>query len=329
MDTTEFDAMARYCFDELHMQVCYLPHIFYAFGWGFPPRDFLGRKAFTPEYKEAYQACLKAFWEHLKKNGWADRYTLYISDEPHFDSKEVRAMVVEQMQKLCTMIHEAVPEMKIYSSTWRYEHEWDGFINHWGVGFYGCFPVEDMQRRQKAGDHFWFTTDGTFCLDTPYSSVERLYPYYCFKYNVTAYEFWGGTWWTYDPFKYGWHTSLPHTFTTNDKVQQMVRYPNGDGYFLYPGWLIGEEGFLSSVRFEQVRDGIEDFEYLHLLQERVAQAKKQGKDTAAAEATLEQARALVSIPNKGSRRSTEILKDPETVMAVRETLAREIVKLGE
>ncbi|MCY3017425.1 MAG: DUF4091 domain-containing protein [Planctomycetota bacterium] len=329
VDTTDYDKMAQYCFDELHMRVCYLPQIFYAFGWGFPPADFLGHKAFTPEYKDAYQKCLQAFWAHLKSKGWERHYSLYISDEPHFESKETRAMIVEQMQKLCAMIHEAVPEMRIYSSTWKYEHEWDGYLNHWGAGFYGCFAVEDMVRRQKAGDRFWFTTDGTFCLDTPYSSLERLYPYYCFKYSVEAYEFWGGTWWTYDPFRYGWHTSLPHTFTANDKQTQMIRYPNGDGYFLYPGWLIGEEGFLSSVRFEQVRDGVEDFEYLYLLNERIEHAKKKGKNTASAETALAKARSLVSIPNNGTRRSTEILKDPDVVMAVRAELAREIANLGE
>ncbi|MBI4977630.1 MAG: DUF4091 domain-containing protein [Spirochaetes bacterium] len=328
MDITEYDAMAKYCMDELKMTVMYFPNFFYAFGWGFPPKKIFNLEPFSKEYISAYQQCLKLFWNYLKERGWQDRFSLYISDEPHFEWGETKAMVIEQMKKLCTMIHEVDPAIKIYSSTWKYCPEWDGYLNHWGIGFYGNFAIEDMERRKKAGDYFWFTTDGTLCLDTPYNSIERLYPYFCYKYNVSSWEFWGSTWWTYNPFKYGWHPPLPHTFMVGQEPRDQ-RYPNGDGYYLYPGWLVGEEGMLSCIRLEQVRDGVEDFEYLRILETRIGNAKKKGKKTASALAALEKARALVSIPNKGPRHSTELVKDPDVIMNVRAEIAREITALGE
>ena len=40
------------------------------------------------------------------------------------------------------------------------------------------------------------------------------------------------------------------------------RYPNGDGYIIYPGKPIGEDGLIGSIRLKQVREGAEDYEYL-------------------------------------------------------------------
>jgi len=322
LDTEEFDKWASYCLDELKINALYTPWQFYCFGWGHPPRRFLGFEPFTPEYKKAYQACLRAFWDHLKRKGWDKKFILYISDEPHYRDDGI----IEQMQKLCDMIHEAVPEAKIYSSTWRHVPEWNGYLDIWGVGAYGCFPVEEMEARLKAGEELWFTTDGQMCTDTPYCAIERLYPYYCWKYGAGAYEFWGVSWWTYDPFKFGWHSFIRSSPKPGEF--RWVRYPNGDGFLTYPGWLVGAEGPLSSVRFEQAREGVEDYEYFYLLKQRIEAAKKKGKDTASAEAALEKVKGLVTIPNAGGLRSTEILPDPDAVFEIRRRAAEEIVKLG-
>ena len=97
-DFTEFDRAATWYFDELKLPRAYTPRVFYLFGWahppgrkfdeapydGEPPWDDVDRAKLRPEFKRAYQACLKAFWDHVLKRGWADRFVLYISDEPHF-----------------------------------------------------------------------------------------------------------------------------------------------------------------------------------------------------------------------------------------------------
>ena len=81
---------------------------------------------------------------------------LYISDEPHFS----RSNVVQQMKACCAMIHEVDPKIPIYSSTWRHCPEWNDSLDVWGIGHYGCFPVDEMKARVKAGSRFWWTTDG-------------------------------------------------------------------------------------------------------------------------------------------------------------------------
>jgi len=322
MDATDFDRAAATCFDELGMNVAYTPWWFYSFGWARTPRKLFGFEPFTPEHTEAYTACLKLYLDHVRKKGWLDKITLYVSDEPHFRHEHIR----EQMIKVCRMIQGAWPEAPIYSSTWRHCPEWNGRITVWGFGPQGTAPVELMEERKKAGDILWFTTDGQMCLDTPYCAIERLLPWFCWKYGVEAYEFWGVDWYTYDPWDYGFHRFIHQS---SDGVKYFhVRYPNGDGYLAYPGKRVGVDGPVSSVRLAQAREGVEDYEYLYLLDQLIAKAKKQGLSTRSAERTRARARELVAIPNAGGRYSTRILPDPSAVARHRAALADAIERLA-
>lgn len=335
-DFAAFDRAAQWYFDELKVPYSYTPWYFYLFGWGLPPRKAFGqdpypgiwpyegadRSQLRPEFKKAYQACLRTFWDHLKQKGWDKRFVLYISDEP-FDSQPP---IRQQMKALCRMIHEVDPALPIYSSTWKHVPDWDGFITVWGIGHYGNVSPEQMTRIRQGGARIWFTTDGQMCTDTPYCAVERLLPHYCFHYGAEAYEFWGISWYTYDPFRFGWHAYIPQTDQPGKSY--WVRYPNGDGFLLYPGGLVGHRGPISSIRLEQARDGVEDYEYLYMLRQRIERAKAAGADVSRATEALRRAAELVSIPNAGGRYSTRILPEPRRVEEVRRALAQAIVALG-
>ena len=322
LDTADFDRAAAYCLDELGINAFYSPWFFYSFGWAHKPHPLFGREAFTKEYADAYAKCLRAYMDHLRAKGWADKVTLYISDEPHFRHPEI----IEQMKQAIAIIKGVEPGLRIYSSTWDYVPEWAGVLNHWGVGPHGCFPVEKMRERAVAGDKLWFTTDGHMCLDTPYCAVERLLPWLCWEYGVAGYEFWGVNWWTYDPWERGWHTFISQS---DDAVKYYyVRYPNGDGYLTYPGKRVGVDGPVSTIRLEQAREGIEDYEYLRLLDELIAKARGRGVSTRDPERLRAEAAGLVTIPNKGGRYSTSLLPDPDAVPRLRARLGEAIERLA-
>jgi hypothetical protein len=257
----------------------------------------------------------------VKERGWDKKIILYISDEP-FDHHE---FIRRQMQALCDMIHEVDPNIPIYSSTWKHVPDWDGHLDVWGIGHYGRVSTEKMAELRSAGDRLWFTTDGQMCTDTPYCAVERLLPHYCFKYDVEAYEFWGVGWLTYDPYRFGWHSFIHQTSEPGSSY--WVRYPNGDGFLLYPGEPIGHPGLVSSIRLEQAREGVEDFEYLYLLRRLIGEANRAGRDTTEAQKAMRQAADLVTIPNAGGLQSSKVLPDPGAVYRVRESLAAAIEKL--
>lgn len=323
-DFSDYDLAATRFFDELGFVRSYTPGFFYLFGWAYPPKKVLGvspyegehpwtdvpRDQLRPEYKAVYQQCLKLYMDHMREKGWADKIVLYISDEPHFRHEHIRV----QMKALCDMIQEVEPDMPIYSSTWRHCPEWNGAITVWGAGSYGCFPEEVLRERAAAGDRFWFTTDGQMCTDTPYCAIERLLPHYCFKYDVEAYEFWGINWLTYDPWKYGWHAYISQADRPGEDARYWVRYPNGDGFLVYPGEPAGFSGLVTTIRLEAARDGVEDYEYLLLLKKAAAAGCNEAADIIA------QAAELVSIPNAGGRRSTKILPDPGALTRLRQRM---------
>jgi hypothetical protein len=320
-DANEFDEAARYCLDELGMNSFYAPGIFYTFGWAYPPRKVFGLEAFTPQYDEAVTKSLSVYMNHLRQKGWDKKMIVYVSDEPHYRQPQV----VENLAKFCKLVHQ-VPGARTYSSTWDYVPGLVGAIDIWGAGPHGSFPVERMKERQAAGDDFIFTTDGQMCIDTPYLAIERLLPYLCWKYNVSGYEFWGVCWWTFNPWERGWHKYIQQS-DSPDKPKYFVRYPNGDGYLCYPGQPVGVDGPVNSIRFEQVREGLEDYEYFCILKHLIEKAGQKGISVATAEKALAQVSDLVTIPNHGGLRSTDLLPNPDAVPAARVAIAHEILSL--
>lgn len=334
-DFTAFDQAARVWFDELHFPFSYTPWDLYLFGWGHPPKTILGerpydgdppfesadRRQLRPAYKQTYQTMLRLFWEHLKERGWQRRIVLYISDEPFYTQEPIQ----HQMRALCDMIHEVDPQIPIYSSTWHHVPGWDGYLNIWGIGHYGVAPPDKIAQLRTEGARIWFTTDGQMCTDTPYCAVERLLPHYCFQYGAEAYEFWGVSWHTYDPYRFGWHSFIHQSSSPGQST--WVRYPNGDGFLLYPGEPLGHAGPVSSIRLEQAREGVEDYEYLRLLDARLNAAQQAGRPVAQAEQARAAARGLVQIPNAGGYYSTRILPHPERLYEVRRAVAAAIESL--
>ncbi len=321
MDARAFDQEARFCFDDLHINVAYTPQFFYLFGWAYPPKKLFGLDPLTPAWVSALKQAYRLFSDHIREKGWQDKFVYYISDEPHFQ----HPFIVEQMRKLCAIVHEVNPAIPIYSSTWRHCPAWDNSLDIWGIGQYGCFPVPEMRRLRRAGKQMWFTCDGQMAIDTPFLATERLLPYYCFKYGVHGFEFWGLAWWTHNPWQTGWHRFIRQS--DEGKKYYWVRYPDGDGYLTYPGKPVGVEGPVSSIRLEEVREGLEDYEALTLLEKLAAKAKTEGRPSALAERALSMAKGLVTIPNAGGLRSTQILPDPNRVPAVRKAINAALVDL--
>lgn len=327
-DFTAYDKAASEHFDDYRFPAAYMPLAFYCFGWGHPPKDFLGEKPYEgswpftgadrsklrPEYVKAYQSALRLYWDHVKAKGWADRLVLYISDEPYFNEARIR----EQMIALCRMIHEVDPKIRIYCSTWRHCPEWDASLDVWGVGSYGCFPTNEMTRLSAEGKGIWFTTDGQQCLDTPWCAIERMQPMYSWAYGAEAYEFWGCTWLTYDPWRYGWHSFIRQAGSP-EKGESWVRYPNGDGYHIYPPRSGSPDmSPVPSVRLCAIRDGVEEHSYLERLSAISVDGALPAQMRADAGRILDCYRALLGIPNAGGRYSTSILPEPEELDRLRQ-----------
>jgi hypothetical protein len=93
--------------------------------------------------------------------------------------------------------------------------------------------------------------------------------------------------------------------------------PDGDGELVCPG----PNGPLTTLPFENIRDGIEDYEYYWVLRDRVEKAGQAGRDVTAA-------RALLEIPKGLLSSLTSYTQDPARLRAERRKVAEAIERLG-
>jgi hypothetical protein len=335
-DFTEYDKVASYYFNDLKFSRSYSPNrLFNLFSYANVPGVKFGEKPYPgeypytgvdrtklrPEFKRAYQSALRTYWNHMKEKGWADKILLYVSDEPFAEPA-----ITEQMRALCDMIHEVDPKIPIYVSAWWYRPEYKGYVDVWGIsynteGLGVAVPGTDQKIIKQNGDRILYTTDSELNTDTPYLGFGRMVPYFCYKYGAEGYEFWGSNWYSINPFEYGWHKFRGESDRPGDRY--LCRYPNGDGYIIYPGKPIGVDSLVASIRLKLAREGVEDYEYLYTLDSLVTVGKKQGNDVREAEMALENAKGL-AIANVKGRFTTKYLPDPYAVLRVRAQIAEAI-----
>ena len=110
---------------------------------------------------------------------------------------------------------------------------------------------------------------------------------------------------------------------TSWNTRSWGRY-NGDGHILYPH----PTGPVTSIRMENWLDGLEDYEYLHLLKQRIEQLYSDGK-TAQADRICQQFTEYTAPGNDLVQSKTVYAKQPEQLEQVRTLLAKLIVETND
>jgi len=198
---------------------------------------------------------LPALQEHLEEQGWIDNYVQHLADEP-IDAN------AESYRHLADLVKKYAPRLRRIDATMT-------------VNVKGCLeiwvPVLDQfdrnmafyRDRIAAGDQVWFYT----CLGPagkyPNRFIDfsllkvRLLHWLNFKYGLSGYLHWGYNHWTEDPFN-----------DTQPMWSHGAPLPAGDMCIVYPG----PKGPLESLRYEAMRDGVEDYELLRTLSRRKPKA---------------------------------------------------------
>jgi hypothetical protein len=220
------------------------------------------------------------------------------------------------------VIHSVAPEAKIYTSTWGYAEPIEKDVDIWGLNMSSVNTPKEIEKIDKQKKQKIFTTDGNYCIDTPYNAQERLMAAFCYAGGFLGYEYWGVDWHMRNHLIWGFHKDRLSTPEPN--IVRRNRFPHGDGYFIYSGEVIGRKEIFSSVRMEVVRDGQEDYEYFILL-EKLAKEK----NDKLALATLEKVKSYAVYPNPGARNSTELLPNPDAyTIELRNEIASHIERLN-
>lgn len=222
----------------------------------------LGRqnqKAYSPEFVAKFTTMLRAYSEHLRAKGWLDKAYVYVWDEaPKSAWPEVK--------RIDQAIHAAAPSVRILQCLNEPEgvRELTGFADVFDV-YVAQYHKTGVAASQARGAEAWLAVccypmdHPNFFLEYPLVDV-RVTPWICWKYKAAGFEYWSPNAWGANWQRKGdkW-PKVPWTANT------FGRY-NGDGYLLYPG---ADGQPYSSLRLEALRDGLEDYEYLWTLRERL------------------------------------------------------------
>ena len=288
----------------------------------------------TPEYQAAFTHFCQAMQEHLREKGWLDEAFVYWFDEP---SPKDYEFVNNGFRKL----KEAAPEIA-RMLTEQVEPELVGGPNIW-CPLTPSFDLEVAQARRPEGERFWwYVCTGpkapyvTLFIDHPATEM-RVWLWQTWKRRISGLLIWQTNYWTSsaaypDPE----HPQNPYTdpmgWRSGYSTPAGVKAPwgNGDGRFLYPPEAAADgrpaapvlDAPVDSIRFEMLRDGIEDYEYLalldRLLKERGAQLSDEER---------QRYEALLEVPDAITADLTHFTTDPAPIEARREALARAIERL--
>ena len=197
----------------------------------------------TPEYTELWAPFLRDFHAHLQQKGWAGKTCISIDERP--DNMVRAAMKLLEQEAPSFRISSAVDKP---SDLTREVYSIAPVITHAGTTL-----GDLLKERQAAGKLTSFYVclhpkkPNTFTHSTP-AEAEWL-GFFAAANHLDGFLRWAYNSWNRNPFE----------------CTDFVHWPSGDCFLVYPG-------NRSSIRFERLRDGIENYEKINLLRARAGKS---------------------------------------------------------
>lgn len=255
-----------------------------------------------PSDEDLLRGYLGALHAHLEERGWLERSMVHIHDEPfihHEESyREVARLVAEAAPGLRRI--DAIEAEDFFGSL----EVWVPKLSHLANWYDTAF-----RRAQESGAELWFYTcchpTGRYpnrFLDYPLLKTRVLH-WIGYLHDLDGYLHWGlNHFWGDDPF-------------SEAGVSQGL--PPGDRAVCYPA----SDGYLGSLRWSAMRDGLEDFEYLRVLEERLRALKARHGERAR---RLDPRQRPLEICRRVAWSFRDHARDPEALLAARREIAAEI-----
>jgi hypothetical protein len=334
VDFSDFDRGAKHYLDDFRFNAFNLP--LQGLGSGsFHSRAegiFAGFRQGTPEYDHLLSQYLHLVERHLSDNRWLGKEYIYWFDEP--DPKDY-PFVREGMLN----IRRAAPRLTRFIT----EHKPGPDIVD--VSEISCTIFHRVEpaavaRLSRQGREFWsYLCTGpkapwvTLFIDHPAVNL-RIWLWMSYKFNLKGILVWRANYWNSptvfppEQVQNPWEDPMSYTVGYGTPYGQVLYWGNGDGRFLYPPNRRPNEdrnkyivGPVNSVRWEILREGIEDYEYFCLLEKAVENAAS-GKSRLAAEG-----RKLLDFPPELFRSGQDYTKDPKVLLKYRSRIADVLEKL--
>jgi hypothetical protein len=298
------------------------------------PPGLLGFGEDTPEYPALFDSYCRQLQAHLEAKGWLKEAYIYWFDEPSADQYPFVMNGFAKLKRSCPRIARMLTE--------QVEPALLGGPDIW-CSISDSYDHRRAEERRKHGEKFWWYVctgpkapySGLF-MDHPAPEM-RIWLWQTFQRNIEGILVWETTYWTSsaaypDPKRPQNPYTDPMSWTSGYSTPAGERRPwgNGDGRFIYPPLKAADggsdvpvlDGPVDSIRWEHLRDGIEDYEYLCILRKRLAEHQ----NTLSPDSYQKYARLLV-VPESITRSLTEFAPDGAPLEQQRQQIALAIESL--
>ena len=266
-------------------------------------RDFRVQSAngsVTLPGKEFLPQFLPMFENHLRDKGWLEKTVFHIADEPSNHN-------IMDWREASDFVHRFAPSLRrmdaIESTHCLDRLEiWVPKLDHLATWY------DAYRKAQEQGNELWFYTVGIFqkgslpnkTADVPLIE-SRVLHWLNYRYGLKGYLHWGFNQWTDDPFEApGQH--------------------RGDGWHVYPK----KDGLLNSLRWEQMRNGLQDYEYFWMLEDKIRTMK----------AGLSERLSIIDPSRRGMEIASQVVKtmsdysrEPQVLYAAKRQIIDELLAL--
>jgi len=239
---------------------------------------------------------------HLREKGWLDVAYTYLWDEPEGKQYPV-------VELLMRTVKEAAPGLRNMMTARGFPPALEN-VDIWCPELYSFDPEGAERERGKGSTLWWYVA---FSCRHPYPNFWTDYPaldcrvvtWLTWKHKMEGFLYWSiSNWWRVgDPLR-----------------EQTFPRANGDGTLVYPG---EDGGPVDTIRWENIREGLEDYEYFVLLQELAETGVARGRP----EAAVRRARELLAIDDALVKDYANWSGDPEAYLKARGEMARAIEEL--
>jgi len=238
----------------------------------------------TKAYEDMWRSFLRDFKAHLKAKGWLNKTAIALDEREE-----------EEMEKMFVFLKEVAPELKIsmagfyygkinpaiydFSSNWRHVDTLAG-------------DVIDARRRSGLKTTYYVACGipkpNNFTFSPPAES---------------CYEGWFASAMGFDGFLRWAYNSWPENPLLDSRF---IRWPSGDTYFVYPN-------AQSSVRFERLREGIQDYEKIRILRKELAEHPS--RKAAAAREELNNFMGSINTKTLDKRSAADVINEGKKLLA--------------
>lgn len=291
----------------------------------------------TAEYQSLFFSYIGQLEQHLAERGWLDMAYVYWFDEPAPRDYEFVAEGMKRLDKYAPGLRRMLTEEPA-------DNQLAGNVDLWCPVSHNYDHAEAEKRRQHGERFWWYVCTGPkapYCtLFTDHAATElRIWHWQTWQRNIVGTLVWQSNYWTSN-------TAFPEVAQNpyEDPMGYVSGYStprgtkrywgNGDGRFIYPPLAAATpghsgsepvlEGPVSSIRWEMIREGVEDYEYLHLLRQLI----EQQRDRLAAEQVAEYEN-LLGVPESITTDMTTFTTNSKPIYDRRRQVAETIEQLME